>query len=182
MAEVFHRRLSRWQAEDKRSKLAELYVDAYRDRTDAGAPDPAAFLERFADHLQQPEFDMIVANDPALVGCAYGFRITREGNWLDRFAGIPRELEELVEVTGARQLFVVAELMVLPAYRRRGVGGRLLDQLLTRIGVPVAVVLIDPGDTETQGAFSAWGWTKAGVMAPRGEAKPQEAWCLRREA
>ncbi|WP_157996819.1 MULTISPECIES: GNAT family N-acetyltransferase [Streptomyces] len=179
MAEVFLRRLSRWQAEDRRNDFATLHAESQRGSGEP--PDPSEFLTRFSDHLQQPGFDLVIASDPGLVGCAYGFRIEREGGWFDRFSGVPHELVELAEVTGARQLFVVAELMVRPERRRHGVGGRLLDQLLTRIGVPVAVVLLAPEERQAKDAFSSWGWSKAGDMTPRGDAKPLEAWCLRRD-
>lgn len=181
MAEVFLRRLSRWQAETQASDFAGLYAEVYRDRQEDGTDLREEFLPRFAEHVQQPDFDMMIAGNPGLVGCAYGFQIEKDGSWWDRFAGVPQELVELTEVTGARQLFVVAELMVLPAHRHHGVGGRLVDQLLTRVGAPVAVALLDPAATSAQSAFRSWGWTKTGDLSPRGDAKPLEAWSLRRD-
>ncbi|MCE7082758.1 GNAT family N-acetyltransferase [Streptomyces sp. ST2-7A] len=179
MGEVFLRRLSRWQAEDQRAALADLHENAYRDQPEAIQREREDFLERFADHIQQPEFDMVIASDPALVGCAYGFRIDRHGSWLDRFSTVPHELEELAELTSSRKLFLVAELMVRPEHRRRGVGGRLLDQLLSRVGTPVAVALLDPGDADARATFGVWGWEKTGLLMPRGDAGPLEAWSLR---
>lgn len=174
------RRLSRWQAESQASEFAGLHAEVYADRPADGDRLRAEFLRRFTEHLQQPDFDLVIASDPRLVGCAYGFRIGKDGSWWDRFAGIPRELDELTEVAGARQLFVLAELMVLPTHRHRGIGGRLADQLLTRVSAPVAVAMLDPAATAAQSAFRAWGWTRAGDLTPRGDAKPLEAWCLRR--
>ncbi|MQS06280.1 GNAT family N-acetyltransferase [Streptomyces alkaliphilus] len=182
MGEVFLRRLSRWQAEDQRAALADLHEDAYRDQPGAVLRDREDFLQRFADHLQQPEFDMVIASDPALVGCAYGFRIDRHGSWLDRFSTVPHELEELTELAMSRQLFLVAELMVRPEHRRQGVGGRLLDQLLSRVSAPVAVVLLEPGDAVGRATFEMWGWEKTGRMLPRGNPQqpgPLEAWTRR---
>lgn len=181
MAEVFLRRLSRWQAESQASDFAGLYIEVYRDTGEGSVPTREDFQRRFAEHVQQPEFDMVIASNPRLVGCAYGFQIELDGSWLDRFAGVPRELSELTEVTGARHLFVIAELMVQPAHRKHGVGGRLVDQLLSRVAAPVAVALIDPAATKTRDAFQSWGWTKTGDMAPRDDAKPLEAWALRRD-
>ena len=180
MAEVFLRRLSRWQAESQATDFAGLYADVYRGPDGREPPSREDFLRRFAEHVQQPEFDMMIANNPRLVGCAYGFRIDRDGSWWDRFAGVPPELVELSEVAGARHLFVLAELMVRPDHRKRGVGGRLVDQLLNRVSAPVAVALVDPSHSRTQDAFRSWGWAKTGDLTPRGDAKPQEAWALHR--
>lgn len=172
MSEVFLRRLSRWQAADARTELGELHAAAYGYR-DAG------FRPRFAEHVQQPDFDMVLAAAPLPVGCAYGFLIERDGGWWDRFSTVPAELVELTEVTASRRLFCLAELMVRPEHRRRGLGGRLHDRLLARAEAPVAVALLTPGDASAHDAFVSWGWSKRGEMTPRDDAKPLEAWCLR---
>jgi GNAT superfamily N-acetyltransferase len=180
MAEVFLRRLSRWQAESQASDFAGLYADVYREVSENEPYRREDFLRRFAEHVQQPEFDMIIASNPRLVGCAYGFRIDKDGSWWDRFTSVPAELAELTDIAATHELFIVAELMVLPEHRRHGVGGRLVDQLLTRVSAPVAVALVEPTAVRAQDAFRSWGWAKTGDMTPVGDAKPLEAWTLQR--
>ncbi|SFD59986.1 hypothetical protein [Streptomyces aidingensis] len=176
MTELFLRRLSRWQAEDQRNDIADVHAEAYRDTPGAALHDRQDFLSRFAEHVQQPEFDLVLACAPAVVGCAYGFRIDRDGSWWDRFSQVPPELAELTSVANSRQLFVMAELMVRPAHRNHGVGGRLHDQLLARSSAPLAVTLLEPGNGMARSALQGWGWLHSGKLHPRGDTAPLEAW------
>ncbi|MEU3963650.1 GNAT family N-acetyltransferase [Streptomyces buecherae] len=259
MAEVFLRRLTRWQAEQQREAIADLYVTAYREppgaapplgptadtdpvahATPAGAPSAGvgfpdaagpgpgatggglaetgrpggglagggrtgtglhageragggltgsgfsggagdreaagraragaerhgrrAFLDRFAEHVGQPEFEMIIASTPTLVGFAYGFQADRARVWHPGFqAGIPPEIDEL---TYSRPVFNLAELCVLPAHRRQGTATRLVDQLLTRATGPLATATVDATNPPARHAFASWGWSRTGALLP----------------
>jgi GNAT superfamily N-acetyltransferase len=135
------------------------------------------FTRRFVDHdAQQPGFDMMVAADPALAGCAYGFRADRGGRWWDVFHEVPTEIGELAR---SRQIFAVAGLLVAPRQRRRQVATRMLRELLTRSDASLAIVLVEPGNGPALAAFESWGWSKAGQLAPRDGAPPFEAWARR---
>jgi GNAT superfamily N-acetyltransferase len=164
MAEtVFLRRLSRWQAEGQREAFADMYVAAYEEgASDApglppGVPageyrDRQDFLRRFADYVQHPGFDMMIASEAgALVGCACGYRAGSAG---DSWPGH----EEFV---GSGQVFTVVEMMVLPSHRRRGVATRLLQQLLTRHDAGLATVRVERANAAALAAYGAWGWTRA---------------------
>src|ERR1700738_1036585 len=123
MAEsVFLRRLSRWQAEQQRESVADLYVEARRGAVGEALRDRQDFLRRFADDVRLPAFDMVVAgaagSSGATVGCACGFRLGREDeHWQRLGAGRPAAMEEL---TAAGRGVALAELMVLASHRRRG--------------------------------------------------------------
>lgn len=173
MTTVFMRRLSRWQAESQREDFADLYLQAYRDPFGDTGPDRQQFGERFAYDVQQPEFEMLVASDPSLVGCAYGFRVDRDSAWWEQFETVPTEIDE---ATSVRQVFLIAELMVLPHQRRRHVAGRLHDQVLSRTDAPLAITLLDPGNGPARAAFQTWGWTKAGELTPTDGGAPSETW------
>ncbi|WEV26853.1 GNAT family N-acetyltransferase [Streptomyces sp. 71268] len=221
--------MTRWQAEQQREAIADLYVTAYREppgaapppgpvagagavaqatpagapragasRPDAGGPGPGptggglaetgrpggawsreaaeraragverhgrrAFLDRFSEHVGQPEFEMIIASTPTLVGFAYGFQADRTRVWHPGFqAGIPPEIDEL---TYSRPVFSLAELCVLPAHRRQGIATRLLDQLLARATGPLATATLDATNPPAQHAFASWGWTRTGALLP----------------
>jgi GNAT superfamily N-acetyltransferase len=174
MNTVFVRRLSRWQAETEREQIGDLYAEAHRDAPGTRPLERGVFVRRFVDEdLRQPEFDMTVAGDPALAGCAYGFRADRGGPWWESFTDVPTEIEEL---TGSRQVFVIAQLMVAPRRRRQGVATRLRRELLSRSREALALVLLQPGDAPARAAHQSWGWVKAGQLAPRNGDAPLEAW------
>ncbi|MEV6586877.1 GNAT family N-acetyltransferase [Streptomyces acidicola] len=169
MGEVFLRRLSRWQADGDREELADLYVAAYEEPPGEEYRNRERFLARLAEDVQRPRFDMVAADDedgdddePA--GLAYGYPLHRDGSWWRGFVGVlPDEVEEL---TASGKVFALAELMVLPEHHRRGIGGRLLERLLSASGAELAVVLLDPANTVARAAFEAWGWDALGELRP----------------
>ncbi|MCF3119329.1 hypothetical protein IPZ68_06350 [Streptomyces arenae] len=167
MTGVFLRRLSRWQAEQQREAMADLYVEAYRRLAGAEYHDRQGFLDRFERDVQQPDFDMVVADSPALVGCLYGYRAARTGEWWEGFRGIlPKEVEEQ---TASGQVFLLKELMVVPAERRKGVATRLRTLLLTRHTSDVVVALIGRDDDQARAVLRAWDWQKLGDLAENRE-------------
>ncbi|WP_049571017.1 GNAT family N-acetyltransferase [Streptomyces sp. SBT349] len=178
MSMVFLRRLSRWQAETEREDLGDLYAEAHQDAPGTRPLTRDGFLRHFVDHdVQQPDFDLVVAGDPALVGCAYGFRADRGGRWWDSFVGVPLEIDEL---TVARQVFVVAGLMVPARRRREGIATRLGDRLLSRSTAALSLAVLSPGNAPARGLYQSWGWSKAGQLTPRDGDTPLEAWAKRR--
>jgi GNAT superfamily N-acetyltransferase len=169
MGMVFLRRLSRWQAETERAGVAELCAGATRESREE-------FTRRFVDHdVQQPGFDMVVAADPALVGYAYGFRTDGDGDWWRGFTDVPAEVREM---TGGRQVFAVAGLLVAERRRREQVASRMLRELLARCDASLAIAVLEPGDAAARAAFHSWGWSKAGQLAPA-NSPPLDAWTRR---
>ncbi|RBM23260.1 hypothetical protein [Streptomyces sp. PT12] len=177
MSTVFLRRLSRWQAETEREDLGDLYAEAHRDAQGAAASTREAFIRHFVDHdAQQPEFDLVVAGDPALVGCAYGFRAERGARWWDAFDDPPALIGELAV---PRQVFVLAGLMVVKRRRHQQVATRLVTQLLARSTAPLAMAAFPPGSAPAREAFRSWGWSGPGRLTPR-SGDPLEVWAKER--
>lgn len=177
MAEVFLRRLTRWQAEQQREALADMYAQAYEGVPGEEFHDRQGFLRRFEEHVQRPGFEMAVAGAGTLAGCAYGYRADRAGTWWEGLSGeLSPEMEEL---TASGQVFFLAELMVVPAHRRRRVATRLLAHLLTRSGTPLAVTLIAPANAPAAEAYRAWAWTRLGELNGGTGAPVLEAWSQR---
>ncbi|GGR84109.1 hypothetical protein GCM10010252_23520 [Streptomyces aureoverticillatus] len=169
MAEVFLRRLTRWQAEQQREMMANLYVECHGLDGPGGGTARKGFLERFERHVQELDFDMVTANSGAvLAGCLYGFRAERGSALADTL----RDLlpAEAAAHAGAGRLFVIAELMVVPEYRRLGVATRLRDLLLSRHSTDVIVAATPPGAARE--VLRAWSYTKLGELA----SPPREAW------
>ncbi|WP_328495400.1 ESCO1/2 family N-acetyltransferase [Streptomyces sp. NBC_00414] len=179
MAEVYLRRLSRWQAEQQRDAVADVHVRAYRGAVGEEHRDRQGFLDRLEQHVQHTGFDMVVADTAGTVGCAYGYRVPRSGEWWSDFQGeLPADIEEL---TASGRAFLLAELMVLPAHRRRGIATRMVERLLIRLDADLLVAAPDrPVDGHSGGggggggigdprsaaaeAFRAWGWSRFGVL------------------
>ncbi|MFD7016375.1 GNAT family N-acetyltransferase [Streptomyces sp. NPDC059161] len=173
MTEVFLRRLSRWQAEQQRESVADLYVAAYDGVSGADPRGREGFLRRFAEDVQRPGFDMIIASDPSLVGCAYGYPPGREGEWWHGFRGAVTDGDE--ELASGDRVFALAELMVLPAHRRAAIATRLRQRLLERVDADLITTLIDPANTAAAAAYASWGWTRTARPTPAG----LEAWTSR---
>ncbi|MET8687307.1 hypothetical protein ABZV77_24130 [Streptomyces sp. NPDC004732] len=194
MPEMFLRRLSRWQAEQQREAVADLYVEAGRGTVGtagvAGATGSGVanigvasgsgtgesryglrqdFLRRFEHDVQQTDFDMVVADSGGLVGCLYGYRAERGGEWWESLRSVLSP--DVEERTASGRVFLLRELMVVPAERGSGVAARLRTLLLTRHTSEVVVAVIDPDDVQGRKVLQSWDWTQLGGFTPR-----QEGW------
>lgn len=176
MAEVYLRRLTRWQAEQQRAVVADLYVTAYRTAAGAEYRDREEFLRLFAQQAQHDGFDMVVADAVGLVGCAYGHRLERDGAW---WADFPVEVTpQTEELTASGRVFVLAELMVLPGYRRRRVATRLGELLLSRHPLDLVVAGVGPDRVEggIRDLLRAWGWKELPASGPGAKASRSVVW------
>ncbi|MFJ4880191.1 GNAT family N-acetyltransferase [Streptomyces sp. NPDC088745] len=198
VAEVFFRRLSRWQADQQRESIADLYEKTYRDSDPPPRPpstgtrisydksarretpahaarDRAAFLDRFAADVQRPGFDMLIASAAtALVGCIYGYLPDRQGSWwYGRHDIAPTTLGQLAD---SGRIFNVAELMVAPSHRRRGVAEELQDRLLVRVDAELVTTLIEPANTVAKAAYEAWHWHPTDTLPAANGHPALEVW------
>jgi GNAT superfamily N-acetyltransferase len=172
MDDVFVRRMSRWQAEDHRESIADIFVEAYGVVPGGEFRGREDFLERFEDDYQRPGFEMVVADVRTRpVACAYGYPLDREGEWWTGFRGeLPLRVQEL---TASGQAFVVAEVMVLPGHRHRGIATRLFRELLANRDEPLLIAAADPAlDPATPAALRSHDWTLLGELQRSPEATP----------
>ncbi|WP_420034288.1 hypothetical protein ACN2WE_18725 [Streptomyces sp. cg28] len=176
MAEVYLRRLTRWQAEQQREGMANLYVTAYRTALGAEYRDREEFLHRFQQHVRHDGFDMVVADAVGLVGCAYGYRLERAGAWWADFT--VEESPQMKELTASGRVFALTELMVLPGYRLRGVATRLGELLLSRHpqDLVVAGVHRDRSEEGINDTLRAWGWKELPASGPAADATVHVVW------
>jgi GNAT superfamily N-acetyltransferase len=165
--DVRTRALDRWQADNHRAALADLFVKSSPRAPGEEYERRQGFLDQLAADVQCVGFTMVVAETlspgdvPLLVGCAYGYPLDRDGSWWPRLdGGVPPELEQL---TAAGQMFAVAEFLVLPQYQRHEIAHELHDRLLDEQRQrSIAVMLVAPRHQAALEACSAWAWEEIG--------------------
>lgn len=159
--DVHVRSLDRWQADDHREALADLFVECYPRMPGEEFNRRQGFLDRLEADVRQEEFRMVIAETADPVGCAYGYPVDREGAWWPAFdGGLPAEVEQL---TAAGQVFAVAELMVHPDHRRHGVARNLYRQLLGDLEAALGAVLLYRTDVHATAFLEHWGWRVIGT-------------------
>ncbi|WP_329091542.1 MULTISPECIES: GNAT family N-acetyltransferase [unclassified Streptosporangium] len=142
--------------------LSDPYVDLYL-ATRAEPPYNSGplyrrerYLERTARQVERDGFAAVCAEDgPTMVGFAFGLPL--EGWWGGRATACPPEVAE------AGRLFAVIELNVREDYRGRGVGGRLLEELLADQDALYATLLANPA-APAHGMYLRRGWRVVGTV------------------
>ncbi|MEV0260703.1 hypothetical protein AB0I49_05080 [Streptomyces sp. NPDC050617] len=156
------RRLNRWQAEDLREDLADLYVESSAALSGEEFHGRQEFLHRLERDVRQPGFDMLVAEAEALTGCAYGVPVARDGSWWQGFDGpLPKNLQQL---TASGHVFAITETLVHPHENARGLARRMQERLLSDHQASLAVTLVDQADHATLAAFEGWRWQEIGQI------------------
>jgi ribosomal protein S18 acetylase RimI-like enzyme len=129
-------------------ELLAVWPDATGERLDAIV----------ARHLERPGFRFVAAHDESgrLAGFTYGYTGAAGQWWHDLVGGA------MDGAARARWLppghFELVELAVRPDLRRRGIGGRLHDRVLTGLAAPTAVLSTEVENEPAIGLYSARGW------------------------
>lgn len=162
--DVTIRRIDVETARTMRDQLADLYEIAYADKLDGAFRSRTRFLERLDAHLDR-DTDLVTAEHAdELIGYIYGFPLPPGTGWWTGFDGhLP---DDLAALTKAGKVFAIAELMVTPPWRRRGIARRLHDALLAHRSEAIATMLVDPANTAAMAAYEAWGWRPIGHVQP----------------
>lgn len=144
--------------------LADEVVAAYvavfgEPPVSAGPADVAAFRASLPRQVRKPGFRAATARSPEghLVGVAYGWEGGPGDWWWDIVAGA---VNEDVRRHWFADCFVIAELLVLPACRRQGIGGDLEDTLLDATERPAAVLAARSDAEAAHRFYPARGWRR----------------------
>ena len=156
------RRLNRWQAETLREDLADLYVESSRAQAGQEYRGRERFLRRLTGSIRQAGFALLIAENVAFAGCAYGFSVPRDGTWWRGFDGpLPQRVEQL---TASGHVFAITEIMVHPHTGDRELARRLQERLLADHHASLGATLVDPTDAPAYDAFRSWGWQDIGTI------------------
>jgi ribosomal protein S18 acetylase RimI-like enzyme len=124
-------------------EMVSLYLEANADVTHLRFFSRGQFEASFVKQRAHPGFELVTARiDGKLVGVIFGF------------TEIPR------------QQYAVCEIMVAPAFQRRGIAKRLHDELLRHRPEHRADLYVRKNNTNAQAAYRKWGWTKVGEVQP----------------
>lgn len=156
------RRLNRWQAETLKEDLADLYVESSRARPGEEYRGREAFLRRLTGDIRRPGFALLIAENTAFAGCAYGFPVRREGTWWQGFDGpLPRSVEQL---TASGHVFAITETLLHPHTDDQDLARRLQRSLLAEHHASLGATLVDEADSAVCDAFLSWGWQDIGTV------------------
>jgi GNAT superfamily N-acetyltransferase len=155
----------------------EVYAEPpYRE----GPRDVAEFIDHFQVHAQRRGFRLVLARDgDEVIGFTYGYHLAPDTRWWKNLQDI--ELTEEFTREDGHRSFVVIELAVRRAWRRRGIGAGLHARLLDGLDVERVTLTVrpEPEAAPAQSAYAAWGYRKVGVSHPWDEAPLYD--CMVRE-
>lgn len=116
----------------------------------------------WARHRSRHEFTLVVARDgEEIAGCAWAYRGERGQWWTDAVAAA---LEPAVVAKWVGGHAEVAELVVAPEHRGRGIGRALLAAVLAPSPANRALLGVDPSATPALGLYGSAGWQRLGVL------------------
>lgn len=146
------------QAVAYQKQIVAIYLEAFeRAPYFKSKSEVAAFAQAFPRTIQQDSFKLvgaIVTGSKLMVGYAYGIKNDPAQGW---FKIVAEAAPYLVD-TWLKPSFRFAEMAVLPAKQGIGIGGRLHDQLLSKLPYKKAVLSTMSTDTNAWQLYKKRGW------------------------
>jgi ribosomal protein S18 acetylase RimI-like enzyme len=120
--------------------------------------------ESLPRHAERDDFCFLVAREGVVVvGLAYGYTGSYGQWWTDRVAPALDERARRAWIDVPH--FEVCELHVRPDRQRRGLGGRLLDELLASQPHDRALLTANPAKAQPLPFYRKRGWVELGEVA-----------------
>jgi GNAT superfamily N-acetyltransferase len=157
----------------QKDEILSVYRDAYAERLHDPFFYPARFWERIARASTRDGFRLVTGQvRDELVGFTLGSVLPANSGWWRGFKGDVDP--ELLRETGTRT-FGINELMVCPAWRRRGYASALSQALLDGLRVERVALLVRAENTAAYTAYQSWGFRTIGQMQPFDDSPVYEA-------
>jgi ribosomal protein S18 acetylase RimI-like enzyme len=156
-----------------RDELLDVYAEAYADRLHLEFSSLTRFWERLEAYASRSGFSLVTGRvSGRLVAYTLGFTLPVGSTW---WRGLRGEVDhKFTEEDGART-FALTEMMVRPAYQRRGYARALHDALLADRREQRATLLVRPDNIAAGKAYMSWGWHKVADLQPFDDAPVFEA-------
>ena len=149
---------------EQKDEVLAVYREAYAERLGDQFFYPIRFWERIERGSSRDGFRLVTGRvTEELVGFTLGSVLPANSGWWKGFKGdvAPDVLRE----TGTRT-FAINELMVRPAWRRRGYATALSKALLEDLPVERVTLLVRAENTAAYTAYISWGFQVIGQMQP----------------
>lgn len=156
-----------------KAELLRVYQEVYAERLSDPFFDPERFWQRLAGYASREGFELVTARQgDELIGFTLGETLPEGSTWWKGVKGDidPTQLQE----TG-RRTFAINELMVLPAWRRRGYAKLLSAALLDGRTEERATLLVRAENTSAYNAYLSWGFRVIGQIQPFEDSPVYEA-------
>ncbi|MEU6025105.1 GNAT family N-acetyltransferase [Micromonospora sp. NPDC047134] len=164
-------RLDRHRADevnDILGDLVEVYLDAHSG--DGEFYNESRYRQQLAGHMKVPGWELVTATiDGRLVGYAYGFPLPAGTRWWN---GIEEPYPAGFTQEDGRRTFALSELLVRPAWQRRGIARALHDELVGARPESRMTLLARPDNAPAQAAYRSWGWRRVTRLCPAWEDAP----------
>ncbi|MFI7538491.1 GNAT family N-acetyltransferase [Streptosporangium sp. NPDC049376] len=162
-------RLSPGDAREQFDEIQQVYAVAFPNY------DLGDHRRRTLRQIESAGFEAVtVRENGVLVGFAYGLPLSARSTWWNGLR--PLQPDGFAVETG-RRTFAVIDLAVLPSHRGRGLGRRLMNELLRSRPEERATLATVPDNRETQRMYERWGWSLVGRV-PGVEGETSDAFDL----
>ncbi|MEI5102299.1 GNAT family N-acetyltransferase [Streptomyces sp. PmtG] len=136
-----------------------------------GPRDVAEFIEHYQVQARRSGMRLVIAHEgEEVVGFTYGYRLAPDTRWWKNVQDV--RLSEDFTAEDGRRTFVIIELAVRKAWRRRGIAAELHARLLDGLDAERVTLTVrpEPEAAPAQSAYAAWGYRPIGVSHPWDEA------------
>lgn len=157
----------------QKAELLAVYQEVYIERLNQPFFHPDRFWQRLEGYASRDGFRLVTGRlDAELVGFTLGETLPENSGWWRGFKGDAQP--ELLRETGTRT-FAINELMVRPAWRRRGYAKVLSRELLEGRQEERATLLVRAENTPAYRAYLSWGFEVIGQLQPFDDSPVYEA-------
>ncbi|MYS82686.1 GNAT family N-acetyltransferase [Embleya scabrispora] len=167
MSEVAYGRYEGREAAGQLDTFLPAYEEVYAEPPYCEGPsDVAQFIDHYLLHTQRPGMRLVIARDgDEVIGFTYGYFLPRNTGW---WTNVEQVLAEDFTREDGNRTWVILELAVREAWRRRGIAAALHAALLDGLHVERVTLTVrpEPEAAPAQSAYASWGYRTVGLSQP----------------